>query len=62
MYKRQGSGSTLRSAVIFFYLSNEGLSLIENATQLGLPIPNQLRSALSQLHKKKASEGDESNE
>ncbi len=57
-----GSGSTLRSAVIFFYLSNEGLSLIENATQLGLPIPNQLRSALSQLHKKEASEGDESNE
>ena len=57
-----GSGSALRSAVIFFYLSNEGLSLIENATQLGLPIPNQLRSVLSQLHKKKASEGDESNE
>lgn len=45
-----GSGSMLRSAVIFFYLSNEGLSLIENASQLGLPIPEQLRRILIQLH------------
>lgn len=47
-----GSGSMLRSAVIFFYLSNEGLSLIENATQLGLPIPEQLKRILIQLHAK----------
>ena len=45
-----GSGSMLRSSVIFFYLSNEGLSLIENASQLGLPIPEQLRRILIQLH------------
>ena len=45
-----GSGSMLRSAVSFFYLSNEGLSLIENASQLGLPIPEQLRRILIQLH------------
>lgn len=45
-----GSGSMLRSAVIFFYLSNEGVSLIENASQLGLPIPDQLRRILIQLH------------
>ena len=45
-----GSGSMLRSAVIFFYLSNEGLSLIENASQIGLPIPEQLRRILIQLH------------
>ena len=45
-----GSGSMLRSAVIFFYLSNEGLSLIENASQLGLLIPEQLRRILIQLH------------
>lgn len=46
------SGSVLRTAVIFFYLSNEGLSLIENATHLGLPVPDKLKSVLEQLHDK----------
>ena len=45
-----GTGSALRSAVICFYLSNEGLSLLENAAHVGLPIPDRLRDALSQLH------------
>lgn len=45
-----GSGSVLRTAVIFFYLSNEGVSLLENATYLGLPIPQKLKSVLEQLH------------
>lgn len=45
-----GSGSVVRSAVIFFYLSNEGISLLENATYLGLPIPEQLKLILHQLH------------
>ena len=45
-----GSGSVLRTAVIFFYLSNEGVSLIENAAHLGLPIPEKLKSVLVQLH------------
>ena len=45
-----GSGSVLRTAVIFFYLSNEGVSLIENAAHLGLPIPKKLKSVLEQLH------------
>ena len=45
-----GSGSVLRTAVIFFYLSNEGVSLIENAAHLGLPIPEKLKSVLEQLH------------
>lgn len=44
-----GSGSVLRTAVIFFYLSNEGVSLLENATYLGLPIPQKLKSVLEQL-------------
>ena len=35
-----GTGSVLRTAVIFFYLSNEGVSLIENAAYLGLPVPD----------------------
>ena len=45
-----GSGSVMRTAVIFFYLSNEGVSLLENAAYLGLPIPQKLKSVLEQLH------------
>ena len=45
-----GSGSVLRTAVIFFYLSNEGVSLLENAGHLGLPIPEKLKAVLEQLH------------
>lgn len=45
-----GNGSILRTAVIFFYLSNEGVSLLENAGRLGLPIPTALKNVLKQLH------------
>ena len=45
-----GAGSALRTAVICFYLSNEGLSLIENAAHFGLPIPDKLKDILAQLH------------
>lgn len=45
-----GDGSILRTAVIFFYLSNEGVSLLENAAHLGLPIPEKLKEVLEQLH------------
>lgn len=45
-----GSGSVLRTAVIFFYISNEGLSLVENAAHLGLPVPEKIKSVLEQLH------------
>lgn len=45
-----GTGSVLRTAVIFFYLSNEGVSLLENAAHLGLPIPTKMRDILEQLH------------
>ncbi len=45
-----GTGSVLRTAVIFFYLSNEGVSLLENAAHLGLPIPEKLKTVLQQLH------------
>ena len=40
----------LRTAVIFFYLSNEGVSILENSAHLGLPIPQKLKDVLSQLH------------
>ena len=45
-----GTGSALRSAVICFYLSNESVSMLENAAHLGLPIPEKLKSVLAQLH------------
>ena len=45
-----GDGSVLRTAVIFFYLSNEGVSLLEIAAHLGLPIPQKLKDVLAQLH------------
>ena len=45
-----GQVGVLRTAVIFFYISNEGLSLIENAAHLGLPIPGKLKEVLEQLH------------
>ena len=44
------TGSVLRTAVIFFYLSNEGISLLENAGNLGLPIPENMKKVLEQLH------------
>lgn len=45
-----GTGSALRGAVVAFYLSNEGLSVLENAAHLGLPIPDKLKDILAQLH------------
>ena len=47
-----GTGSALRSAVICFYLSNEGLSLLENAAHIGLPIPDRMKNVLAQLHRR----------
>lgn len=44
-----GQGATVRTAVVFFYLSNEGISIMENAGKLGLPIPEKLRRILEQL-------------
>ncbi|MCI6060836.1 MAG: phage holin family protein [Dorea sp.] len=51
-----GTGSVLRTAVIFFYLSNEGVSLLENAAHLGLPVPEKLKIVLKQLHDKSEEE------
>ena len=52
-----GDGSILRTAVIFFYPSNEGVSFLENAAHLGLPIPEKLKDVLEQLHDRTESEG-----
>ena len=49
-----GSGSVLRGAVVCFYLSNEGVSMLENAAHLGLPVPEKLKVILEQLHDREA--------
>lgn len=51
-----GLGGVIRSAVIFFYIANEGISIIENAANIGLPVPDKIRDILEQL--KDDSEGD----
>ena len=55
-----GTGAVLRTAVIFFYISNEGVSLLENAGHLGLPIPEKIKTVLEQLHDR-AENGKEGN-
>ena len=47
------TNGALRAAVCLFYIVNEGLSILENAARLGLPLPEALRSALGQLSEKK---------
>lgn len=54
-----GTGSALRGAVVCFYLSNEGLSLLENAAHIGLPIPDKLKDVLAQLHNREPDEKKE---
>lgn len=57
MYILKGGYSVLRTAVIFFYLGNEGISILENAGECGLPIPTKIRQLLEQL-KDKGDKGD----
>lgn len=54
------TGSVLRTAVIFFYISNEGISVVENAARIGLPVPQKLIDVLEQLKEDKTN--DESTE
>ena len=54
-----GTGSVLRTAIIFFYISNEGVSLLENAAHLGLPIPEKMKGILEQLHDRAEEGGDD---
>ena len=51
-----GQAGILRNVVIFFYLSNEGVSILENASHLGLPVPEKLKEILKQLHNGKERE------
>ena len=53
-----GTGSILRTAVIFFYISNEGVSILENAARLGLPVPEKIKVVLEQHHDRSAKDGE----
>lgn len=56
------SGEVVRTAVIFYYLSNEGLSILENAARLGLPVPEKLRDMLEQLKKEDSRDDEQATE
>lgn len=45
-----GQAGILRNVVVFFYLSNEGVSILENASHIGLPVPEKLKEILKQLN------------
>ena len=53
-----GQGGVLRTAIIFFYLSNEGVSIMENTAHLGLPIPAKLKEVLEQLHERRGNDNE----
>ena len=57
-----GKPGVLRTAVIFFYISNEGLSLVENSVHLGLPVPESLKRVLEELHDRDGKEKEEEKE
>lgn len=50
------NGSAIRTAVAFFYISNEGISILENTSKIGLPIPEKLKKALEQLNKEESND------
>ena len=52
------TGNAARSAVVFFYISNEGISILENAALIGLPIPQKLKAVLLQINKEDSENGD----
>ena len=53
-----GQAGVLRTAVIFWALANNGLSIIENSTHLGLPVPEQLKLVLEQIHDRAGKSGE----
>ena len=52
-------GAAIRTAVIFFYLANEGISVLENSAVIGLPVPEKLKEMLLQLTEEEHSQGVE---
>ena len=55
-----GGTPAAMSAVMLFYIANEGISIIENAAALGLPVPKKLTNIMEQIKNKSESEEDDS--
>ena len=53
-----GGNNVLRTAIIFFYIANEGISICENCGNLGVPIPKKLKDALAQIKDKSEEESE----
>lgn len=47
-----GNGGAMRTAIIFFYISNEGISILENTAKMGLPIPDVLKRVVAGLRRR----------
>ena len=46
-----GESGAIRTLVIYYFVANEGLSVLENLAQAGLPIPDSIKKALKALKK-----------
>ena len=55
------NGSIIRTAVVFYYIANEGISILENCTEIGLPVPKKLREVLMQLKQNQEEEEEDGN-
>lgn len=44
------TGNTLRTIIIMFYIANEGISILENVGEIGLPIPQKLKDVIKKLN------------
>ena len=44
-----GTNNIVRDAAIYFYIANELLSILENAGEIGLPVPDVLKNAIERL-------------
>jgi len=56
------SGGIIRTAIIFFYIANEGISILENVAEMGMPIPKKVKDVLEQIRKKAGEDSNDEHE
>ena len=52
-----GESGAIRTLVIYYFVANEGLSILENAGKAGLPIPHSIKEALQALKRQGDKDG-----